>query len=469
MRILRPWNRIFGGLESESPASVELWGDLRFGAWVLRSQMRAMAVEAKKDRENVTSVVVDSGSGSRKRLVELWDFQVDAVKLERMTVQELRTALRSCGVSSKGRKHELIAALKLVMESKVEGDRSLIVESSNTETTSINESLQNEDDFSGVLPLQRCSRTAKKLVDKYKTSNCTVVTASSQEISIQTANVSGLKHPRTLELDSESTTEHVAETTFEIEPWTRFAHQKPQKGWVAYNPRTMRLPPLAFGTKFVKLISWNVNGLRAVRKFNGFSGKAFAQREDFDELEKSKPVILTGDLNRGHQEIDIYNPAVSLMKKGNHLKTITSPMDLLIFRRQHPNVVGYTYWGYRHGGRKTNKGCTCCIRLLLYICALAMLVPTSPAVGQAVSLNIIVTPPAPAFSSAQFTESSIANSSRRVAVEEQWQAIVHQELDDGLSVALDRGVEFTCRWRAGQEPPKHEQRDRHDKSPFKAS
>ncbi|KAI9121028.1 hypothetical protein K1719_008061 [Acacia pycnantha] len=26
------------------------------------------------------------------------------------------------------------------------------------------------------------------------------------------------------------------------------------------------------------------------------------------------------------------------------------------FRRQHPGVVGYTYWGYRHGGRKTNRG-----------------------------------------------------------------------------------------------------------------
>jgi len=26
------------------------------------------------------------------------------------------------------------------------------------------------------------------------------------------------------------------------------------------------------------------------------------------------------------------------------------------FRRQHPNVVGYTYWGYRHGGRKKNQG-----------------------------------------------------------------------------------------------------------------
>lgn len=32
------------------------------------------------------------------------------------------------------------------------------------------------------------------------------------------------------------------------------------------------------------------------------------------ELEKKKPVILTGDLNCAHQEIDIYNPAVSDLK-----------------------------------------------------------------------------------------------------------------------------------------------------------
>ncbi|GKV48878.1 hypothetical protein SLEP1_g55667 [Rubroshorea leprosula] len=25
------------------------------------------------------------------------------------------------------------------------------------------------------------------------------------------------------------------------------------------------------------------------------------------------------------------------------------------FRKQHPDVIGCTYWGYRHGGHKTNK------------------------------------------------------------------------------------------------------------------
>ena len=29
------------------------------------------------------------------------------------------------------------------------------------------------------------------------------------------------------------------------------------------------------------------------------------------DLEKSKPVVLTGDLNCAHEEIDIFNPAVT--------------------------------------------------------------------------------------------------------------------------------------------------------------
>ncbi|KAK9291029.1 hypothetical protein L1049_009212 [Liquidambar formosana] len=180
----------------------------------------------------------------------------------------------------------------------------------------------------------------------------------------------------------------------------------------------MRPPPFSGDKKFVKLMSWNVNGLRALLKSESFSALQLAQREDFDvlclqetklqekdveairhslidgyensfwtcsasklgysgtaiisrikplsvkyglgisdhdsegrlvtaefdsfyllngyvpnsgdglrrlsyrvtqwdpslgsymkELEKSKPVILTGDLNCAHQEIDIFNPA----------------------------------------------------------------------------------------------------------------------------------------------------------------
>lgn len=46
----------------------------------------------------------------------------------------------------------------------------------------------------------------------------------------------------------------------------------------------MRPPPLSGDTKYMKLISWNVNGLRALLKLEGFSALELAQREEFDVL-----------------------------------------------------------------------------------------------------------------------------------------------------------------------------------------
>ena len=74
------------------------------------------------------------------------------------------------------------------------------------------------------------------------------------------------------------------ESAYEKEPWTKFAHKRPQKGWVAYNPRIMRPPCLRRDTDFVKLMSWNVKGLRALLKLEGFSALELAKREDFDVL-----------------------------------------------------------------------------------------------------------------------------------------------------------------------------------------
>uniref|UniRef100_A0A2N9J4X1 Endonuclease/exonuclease/phosphatase domain-containing protein n=1 Tax=Fagus sylvatica TaxID=28930 RepID=A0A2N9J4X1_FAGSY len=81
------------------------------------------------------------------------------------------------------------------------------------------------------------------------------------------------------------------------------------------------------------------------------------------ELEKSKPVILTGDLNCAHEEIDIFNPAGNRRSAGftdeerqSFGTNFLSKGFVDTFRRQHPGVIGYTYWGYRHGLRKTNKG-----------------------------------------------------------------------------------------------------------------
>ncbi|KAJ3669226.1 hypothetical protein LUZ60_011176 [Juncus effusus] len=257
------------------------------------------------------------------------------------------------------------------------------------------------------------------------------------------------------------------------EPWTVLTHKKPNPDWIAYNPRSMRPPPLSRADcKFVKFLSWNVNGLRPLLKSKTFSPIEFAQREDFDvlclqetkiqekdieevretliegyknnywtcsltklgysgtaiisrikpisvsyglgvadhdgegrlltvefdgfyllcsyvpnsgnrlkrlnyrvtewdpalsnymkELEKSKPVILTGDLNCAHQEIDIHNPVGNKRSAGFTTKERQSFEKCYLnngfvdtFRKQNPNVVAYSYWGYGHGVRETNKG-----------------------------------------------------------------------------------------------------------------
>lgn len=68
------------------------------------------------------------------------------------------------------------------------------------------------------------------------------------------------------------------------EPWTIFAHKKPKDGWIVYNPKTMRPPPLSKDTEHVKLLSWNVNGLRALLKLKNLFVQQLADREDFDAL-----------------------------------------------------------------------------------------------------------------------------------------------------------------------------------------
>lgn len=80
-------------------------------------------------------------------------------------------------------------------------------------------------------------------------------------------------------------------------------------------------------------------------------------------LEAKKPVIVTGDLNCAHTEIDIHNPKGNLRSAGFTQEERDSFSAQIIgagyvdtFRRQHPGVVGYTYYSYRFNARANNKG-----------------------------------------------------------------------------------------------------------------
>ena len=81
------------------------------------------------------------------------------------------------------------------------------------------------------------------------------------------------------------------------------------------------------------------------------------------KLEKQKNVILCGDLNVAHKEIDIHNPKTNKRKAG-FTKEERDSFDLLLknttlidsFRYLHPDKIEYSYWTYWANARKNNKG-----------------------------------------------------------------------------------------------------------------
>ena len=81
------------------------------------------------------------------------------------------------------------------------------------------------------------------------------------------------------------------------------------------------------------------------------------------ELRDSKPVILCGDLNVAHQEIDLANPKTNRMSAGFTDKEREGLSNLLAegfidtYRHLYPEKTGaYSWWSYRAGARARNVG-----------------------------------------------------------------------------------------------------------------
>ncbi len=80
-------------------------------------------------------------------------------------------------------------------------------------------------------------------------------------------------------------------------------------------------------------------------------------------LDRKKPVILCGDLNVAHQEIDLKNPKSNRKNAGfsdeerEKFSTLLSAGFTDTFRRLHPDLEGaYSWWSYRFQARAKNAG-----------------------------------------------------------------------------------------------------------------
>lgn len=81
------------------------------------------------------------------------------------------------------------------------------------------------------------------------------------------------------------------------------------------------------------------------------------------KLDERKPVILCGDLNVAHQEIDLKNPASNRKNAGFTDEEREKFSELLdagfvdAYRFLYPDVTGvYTWWSYRFNARANNAG-----------------------------------------------------------------------------------------------------------------
>jgi len=88
-----------------------------------------------------------------------------------------------------------------------------------------------------------------------------------------------------------------------------------------------------------------------------------AFRDYLRELDQVKPVIVCGDLNVAHQEIDLKNPASNRGNAGFSDEERGAFGKLLeagftdSFRFLNPEVTGaYSWWSYRFNARKNNAG-----------------------------------------------------------------------------------------------------------------
>lgn len=104
---------------------------------------------------------------------------------------------------------------------------------------------------------------------------------------------------------------------------------------------------------------------------SGSELKRLSYRQQWDQdfltyvqkLEESKPVIICGDLNVAHRDIDLARPKPNYNKSAGYMQEEIDGLDNLTnanfqdtFRHLNPDTVKYSWWSYRAGARERNVG-----------------------------------------------------------------------------------------------------------------
>ncbi|MEM1146105.1 MAG: exodeoxyribonuclease III [Pseudomonadota bacterium] len=81
------------------------------------------------------------------------------------------------------------------------------------------------------------------------------------------------------------------------------------------------------------------------------------------KLEEHKPVLMGGDFNVAHTDIDLARPKPNYNKSAGYTQKEIDGMDRIVdagfvdtFRHRHPQEIKYSWWSYRAGARGKNIG-----------------------------------------------------------------------------------------------------------------
>lgn len=159
--------------------------------------------------------------------------------------------------------------------------------------------------------------------------------------------------------------------------WWNYADKKGYSGTVIYS----RHEPISIAYGIGKdehdhegrVITFESNGFYLVNVYtpNSQDGlKRLDYRMDWEDsfrryvcgLDKVKPVIICGDMNVAHNEIDLKNPATNHLNAGFSDEERGKMTQLLeagfcdTWRYQHPSEMKYSWWSYRMRARERNVG-----------------------------------------------------------------------------------------------------------------
>lgn len=176
--------------------------------------------------------------------------------------------------------------------------------------------------------------------------------------------------------------EQVAEVLFGLESYKIYSNSAEKKG---YSGTTIlsKIDPLAV-SRDIGIEEHDKEGRVLCLEFRDFflvnvyvpnSGnelKRLDYRQEWDlaffsylkELEKTKPVIVCGDFNVAHRDIDLARPKPNYNKSAGYMQEEIDGMDRYTgdgftdtFRHFHPDAEGaYSWWSYRAGARGKNVG-----------------------------------------------------------------------------------------------------------------